>query len=50
MTEKIIKYEVKLVVNHHTNQHIKKFENILLKMVNTTGLPYTSVASVKQIK
>lgn len=47
MAEKIITYEVKLVVNHHSQQHIKQFTNALQKMVNVSGMRHTQLASVK---
>ena len=50
MIEKIVKYEVKLIVKNHNNQHIRKFENALLKAVNTSGMSGTEYSSVKEIK
>jgi nucleoside diphosphate kinase len=48
MAEKLITYEVSLIVNHYNTQHIKKFENALYKMVNnTSGFSHTEVANVK---
>jgi hypothetical protein len=48
--EKIVKYEIKLLVKNHNTQHIKKFENVLYKVVNTSGLGGTEISSVKEIK
>jgi len=50
MAEKIIKYEVDLVVNHHNPNHIKKFENVLHKLLNTSGMNNTELVKVKQMK
>ena len=47
MAEKIIIYEVKMIVQNHNQQHIKRFENALLKMVNTSGFTHTELAQVK---
>ena len=48
--EKIVKYEIKLLVKNHNTQHIKKFENVLYKAINTSGLGGTEISSVKEIK
>ena len=48
--EKIVKYEVKLLVKNYNNQHIKRFENALLKAVNTSGLNKTELSSVREVK
>ena len=50
VVEKIITYEVRLLVKHHNNQHIKKFEKILLKMMNTGEWRNTEVATINQKK
>lgn len=51
MAEKVIKYEVSLIVNHHNPQHIKKFENSLHKLMNnTSGFQHTEVIKVRAIK
>lgn len=50
MSEKIVKYEIKLLVKNHNNQHIKRFENALHKAVNTSGMHGTEVSSVKETK
>jgi 3-dehydroquinate dehydratase len=47
VAEKIIIYEVKLIVQNHNQQHIKRFENALQKMVNTSGFTHTELAQVK---
>jgi len=47
VAEKLIKYEVSLIVNNYNQQHIKKFENTLLKLVNTNGMNNTELAQVK---
>lgn len=46
MPQKIITYEVKLLVNHHNNQHIKKFEKVLVKMMNTGEWRNTELATI----
>ena len=46
MAEKIITYEVKLVVNHYNTQHIKQFTNALQKMINVSGVRHTQLAGV----
>lgn len=50
MVEKVVKYEIKLIVKNHNTQHIKKFENALMKLVNTSGFNGTEYSSVKEIK
>ena len=50
VAEKIITYEVKLLVSHHNNQHIKKFEKVLLKMLQTGEWRNTKLATVNQMK
>ena len=50
MAEKIITYEVKLLVNHHNNQHIKKFENLIVKVLRGTELRGTKLATVTKMK
>ena len=46
MAEKLITYEVRLVVNHHNQQHIKLFTNALQKMINVSGFRHTQLAGV----
>jgi hypothetical protein len=50
VAEKIITYEVKLLVNHHNTQHIKKFEKVLLKSLQTGEWHNTKLATVKHKK
>ena len=47
VAEKLITYEVQLIVNHYNTQHIKKFQNVLQKCVNTSGMKNTELAQVK---
>jgi hypothetical protein len=47
MAEKLITYEVQLIVNHYNTQHIKQFQNVLQKCVNTSGMKNTELAQVK---
>ena len=48
--EKIVKYEIKLLVKNYNTQHIKKFENVLYKTINTSGMNGTELSSVKEAK
>jgi len=50
VAEKVIIYQVKLMVSHYNSGHIKKFENILQKLVNTSGMNNTELAQVKEVK
>ena len=50
MAEKIVIYEVKLMVSNHNSGHIKKFERALQKLVNTSGMNHTELAQVKEVK
>ena len=48
--EKIVKYEVKMLVKNHNSQHIKRFENLLMKMVNNSAMNQTELSSVREVK
>ena len=50
MQEKVITYQIKLIVKNYNSRHIKKFENALMKMVNTSGFGDTEFSSAKEIK
>jgi len=50
MQEKIITYQIKLIVKNYTTRHIKKFETALMKMVGTSGFSDTEFSSAKEIK
>ena len=47
VAEKLITYEVQLIVKHYNQQHIKRFENTLQKLVNTSVMNNTELAQVK---
>ena len=49
MQEKVITYQIKLIVRNYNSGHIKKFETALVKMVNTK-FSDTDFSSVKEIK
>jgi len=50
MQEKVITYQIKLIVRNHNFGHIKKFETALVKMLNTSGFGGTEFSSAKEIK
>ena len=50
MQEKVITYQIKLIVRNYNSGHIKKFETALVKMMNGNGFSDTEFSSAKEVK